>query len=128
MNHKEKDNTIAHLTDESQNKKDIKMDLLLEKHQQMMNNADIEMDLTIFINSNGNNEFDKCESENCISLKRLLTASAYYDKLDIVKNHKHHELFNDFIHNIYVELINDYIHFNNQHSHAIETINNGLPE
>eukprot|EP01084_Bolivina_argentea_P124432 220500_1 len=106
----------------------VNIDKHIKKHQIMMHKAHIQVDLTTFGNIYGDNEFDKCESENCISLKRLLTASAYYDKLDIVKNHKHHELFNDFIHNIYVELINDYIHFNNQHSHAIETINNGLPE
>eukprot|EP01084_Bolivina_argentea_P124039 219811_1 len=79
--------------------------------------------------ANGNNnEFDKCESENCNSIKRILTASAYYNKLDIVENHAHYKRFDDFIHNIYLDLINDYIHFINQHSSEIETINNGLPE
>eukprot|EP01084_Bolivina_argentea_P298540 514477_1 len=92
-----------------------------------MRKADIQVDLTIFTNTN-DNDFDKCESTNCSSLQRILTAASYYSKLNIIDNDTHYALFDDFIHNIYFDLINDYIHFNNQHSHAIETINNALPE
>eukprot|EP01084_Bolivina_argentea_P275814 470468_1 len=95
--------------------KDVNIDEALKKHQEMMNNTDIEVDLTIFANINVANDFDKCESENCISLKRLVTASIYYSKLNIIDNDTHYALFDDFIHNIYFGLINDYIHFNNQH-------------
>eukprot|EP01084_Bolivina_argentea_P226479 382567_1 len=64
----------------SQNKtlnedKDIHINETLQKHQNMRNNADIEVELTVFANLYGGNDFDKCESENCISLRRLITAS-----------------------------------------------------
>eukprot|EP01084_Bolivina_argentea_P294541 506820_1 len=104
--------------------KEVNTDEHLTKHQKMMNNAGIEVDSTIFGNIHRHNAFDKCASQNCISLKRLITASTYYSKLDIIENDTHHALFDDFIHNIYVDLINDYIHFNNQHSYQIEQINN----
>eukprot|EP01084_Bolivina_argentea_P097515 175306_1 len=98
---------------------DININEALALHQRMMHDAHIQVDLAVF----DDNDFNKCDSENCNSLKRILTASTYYNKLDITENITHCKLFDDFIHNIYFDLVNDYIHFNNQHSSEIETIN-----
>eukprot|EP01084_Bolivina_argentea_P097514 175305_1 len=101
----------------------IDINAALALHQRMMHDADIHVDLAVFVTIHDDNDFNKCDSENCNSLKRILTASTYYNKLDITENITHCKLFDDFIHNIYFDLVNDYIHFNNQHSSEIETIN-----
>eukprot|EP01084_Bolivina_argentea_P226477 382564_1 len=59
--------------------KDINIKESLKKHQKMMNNANIKVDLTTFGNiHDDDNDFDKCQAENCHSLQRILTASTYY--------------------------------------------------
>eukprot|EP01084_Bolivina_argentea_P068746 125142_1 len=112
---KEKENSIAIESPQNKNN-DINISKSPQKHQIMMNIANIEMDMTIFDNIHSSNDFGKCESENCNSLNRILTASLYYSKLNIIENSNHYHLFNDFVYNIYVDLPNDYIHFNNQHT------------
>eukprot|EP01084_Bolivina_argentea_P275813 470466_1 len=118
----QKENRIV--IDPAQNNDDKEINTNISLNSKM----DIKVDLTVFANSHAGNEFDKCESEHCASLKRLVTASTYYSKLNIIDNDTHYALFDDFIHNIYFGLINDYIHFNNQHTHQIEQIKNGLQE
>ncbi len=77
---------------------------------------------------------DKCESNNdnedpmksCIVLKRINYALLYYNKLNIITNQQHQQLFDHFMNEIYYNIINDFIHLNNKHSHQLEYINNNL--
>eukprot|EP01084_Bolivina_argentea_P211245 359357_1 len=59
----------------------------------------------------------------CQAMKRLLAALKYYSMLEIIDNKNDRELWNNFINQIYLNLIDDYIHFNNHHSHELENIN-----
>eukprot|EP01084_Bolivina_argentea_P232465 391805_1 len=69
---------------------------------------------------------NKNNYKNCTSITRLLVALKCYSTLDIIGNDNDANVFREFIHDIYHELVNDYIHFNNEHSHELEHINNEL--
>eukprot|EP01084_Bolivina_argentea_P266302 451646_1 len=71
-------------------------------------------------------ENDCHEDIKCPLLNRLLNALKYYNMLDITTDSKHQQLFEEFIDTTYYDLINDYIHFTQQHFHQIEKINNVL--
>eukprot|EP01084_Bolivina_argentea_P252480 423795_1 len=60
---------------------------------------------------------------NCQAMQRLFAALSYYSKLNIVGNTNDKELFTVFYNETYDNrFIDDYIHFNNHHSHQIESI------
>eukprot|EP01084_Bolivina_argentea_P103314 185075_1 len=70
----------------------------------------------------------KCNNSNwkqCKSMRRLLFALKYYSELNI-DNNKDAEIFTEFMLDIYYGLINDYIHFNNEHTHQLQHINDDL--
>eukprot|EP00483_Globobulimina_turgida_P013013 UN13037 len=99
------------------------------KHQQI-----IDVDLKIFtsITHNECNTKNKNKNKNpmksCVALRRIDSALRYYDKLDILNNKQDEELFEDFMNEIYGEVINDIIHLNNHHCHELEEIHQELNE
>eukprot|EP01084_Bolivina_argentea_P254138 427146_1 len=104
----------------------------IAKHQQMMNDVNIEIDLQSFGQDNSCENFDtKNEQANpmetCNALKRIHQSLIYYDKLNIFSNNQHKTLFEHFVLQVYYNIINDYIHFNNEHGHQLEQINKQLP-
>eukprot|EP01084_Bolivina_argentea_P158299 275762_1 len=78
------------------------------------------------IKNDPNNECNDNNYKQCMSTTRLLEALQYYSTLNITENHRDEEMFRKFMNNIYYEVINDYIHFNNHHTHELEHINNDL--
>eukprot|EP01084_Bolivina_argentea_P262211 443365_1 len=62
----------------------------------------------------------------CKSMKRLLEGLKFYSGLKITENANDKKIWNKFINEEYDNLIDDYIHFNNQHSHELERINNDI--
>eukprot|EP01084_Bolivina_argentea_P098001 176160_1 len=76
---------------------------------------------------NGLNCDDKDDYINCQAMQRLFASLLYYSKLDIISNKNHGELFDIFYNEIYGnQFIDDYVHFNNNHSHQIEDIEQEL--
>ena len=72
---------------------------------------------------------DICSSEyGCDALIRLLSALRYYHKFDLIENKNDRENFSDFIFDIYTNLINDYIHLVDHHSHQMQEIYEELHE
>eukprot|EP01084_Bolivina_argentea_P089993 162230_1 len=102
----------------------------IEQHQQMMNEANIDLDLNVFMKNDicnkDNNNNNNNPIETCNTLKRIYRTMIYYDKLNIFTNHQHKTLFEHFVHEVYYNIINDYIHFNNEHGHQLEQINKQL--
>eukprot|EP01084_Bolivina_argentea_P102636 183853_1 len=71
-----------------------------------------------------------CNNDNknytqCNAMHRLFAALKYYSMLNI-SNENDIELLNIFFKEIYCQFIDDYIHFNNYHSHELEKINTEL--
>eukprot|EP01084_Bolivina_argentea_P112535 200706_1 len=66
------------------------------------------------------------EYSQCQCMKRLFVGLQYYSTLNITTNESDKEEWNTFINETYHNLIDDYIHFNNDHSHEIENINNEI--
>eukprot|EP01084_Bolivina_argentea_P138569 243908_1 len=68
-------------------------------------------------------ESDECNSSNynhCTSMTRLIASLEYYSTLDIDNDKDADaETFRQFMNDIYSELINDYIHFNNNHTQEL---------
>eukprot|EP01084_Bolivina_argentea_P137800 242693_1 len=64
--------------------------------------------------------------KECQGTRRLIAATKYYSTLNI-DNTNDRELATKFSNETYRQLIDDYIHFNNHHSHELEAINNDLP-
>eukprot|EP01084_Bolivina_argentea_P228751 386266_1 len=106
----------------------------IKEHQQMMNEAKIESDLEIFEKRHNTmygcnkDKYDKNPIITCDALKRIHQSLLYYDKLDIINNQKHQQLFEYFINEIYYQIIDDFIHLNNQHCHQLQQINESLEE
>eukprot|EP01084_Bolivina_argentea_P220682 373958_1 len=84
------------------------------------------VDLVIYKSTQDNQCNDNENYKACICITRLLVALKYYSRLNIIENHNDRELFRQFMNEIYYELINDYIHFNNHHTHEVEHINDDL--
>eukprot|EP01084_Bolivina_argentea_P245450 410953_1 len=85
-----------------------------------------KFDLNIFRADDLNDLECTCNGKDytqCQSMERLLAGLKYYSMLKITSNENDKELWNQFINEIYYNLIDDYIHFNNNHSHEIENIN-----
>eukprot|EP01084_Bolivina_argentea_P044915 82660_1 len=93
--------------------------------QARQRNKTDQFDLSVF-KDNQNNTCDGDDHKQCKSMTRLLVALKYYSMLNIIENEDDVEFFTEFMHDIYYELINDYIHFNNHHTHELENINNDL--
>eukprot|EP01084_Bolivina_argentea_P315267 546154_1 len=62
----------------------------------------------------------------CESMNRLFNALQIYTTLNIINNQNDREFFDKFMHEIYDQLVNDYIHFNNHHTHQLEAIHNDI--
>lgn len=61
--------------------------------------------------------------DGCGYLKRLITATIFYEKLDIINNQKDRQMFNNFILNIYQDqFLNDYNHLIKNHQYDLEEI------
>eukprot|EP01084_Bolivina_argentea_P043228 79653_1 len=75
-------------------------------------------------------DIQKCACNNnykqCGSITRLLLSLKYYSTLNITENDNDAESFRKFMNDVYYELINDYIHFNNKHTNELEHINSDL--
>eukprot|EP01084_Bolivina_argentea_P014508 27118_1 len=71
-----------------------------------------------------NVECGKSNYKKCKSMTRLFVSLKYYSTLNIIENNNDAERFRKFMNDIYYEVINDYIHFNNNHTHELENINN----
>eukprot|EP01084_Bolivina_argentea_P153800 268146_1 len=56
----------------------------------------------------------------CQSMNRLFAALEYYSQIRIRRENRN--IFIDFVNDVYHQLIDDYIHFNNHHSHQLESI------
>eukprot|EP01084_Bolivina_argentea_P265642 450371_1 len=87
-----------------------------------------KIDLNTFKMDNGNdlqcnekNDFSKCEC-----MQRLFAGLKYYSMLNIMENQNDKEVWNKFVDEIYHNLVDDYVHFNNNHSHELENINNEI--
>eukprot|EP01084_Bolivina_argentea_P153801 268149_1 len=82
-------------------------------------------DLSSFKNKVNANE-SECNNNKgftkCAAMSRLIIALKYYSMLDI-HNVEDREFFRNFMDVIYYQVIDDYIHFNNHHTHELETIN-----
>ena len=84
-------------------------------------------DLTVYQNMgtndacNGNDNYKQCQA-----MTRLLVGLKYFTLLNIVENENDKEIFSNFISDIYYPFIDDYVHFNNHHSHQLEDINNEI--
>eukprot|EP01084_Bolivina_argentea_P252481 423796_1 len=66
---------------------------------------------------------EKHNYSNCQAMQRLFAALFYYSKLNIIENTNDQEVFTIFCNETYHnQFIDDYIHFNNNHSHQIESI------
>eukprot|EP01084_Bolivina_argentea_P266303 451653_1 len=88
-----------------------------------INNKDKEIDgydLSLFKKDIYENDCNK--DLKCPLLNRLLHALKYCEMLDITTNTKHQQLFERFMNDTYYNLINDYIHFTEQHWHHIAEI------
>eukprot|EP01084_Bolivina_argentea_P238721 401084_1 len=70
---------------------------------------------------NGEKDYIQCEC-----MKRLFAALRHYSLLDILQNENDREAWNKFINEVYDNLVDDYVHFNNNHSHELENINNEI--
>eukprot|EP01084_Bolivina_argentea_P084030 152082_1 len=68
-----------------------------------------------------NEDYTKCQA-----MRRLFAALKYYSMFNIMDNEDHREIVNKLMENTYDQFINDYIHFNNHHTHEIETIHNEI--
>eukprot|EP01084_Bolivina_argentea_P240426 403924_1 len=90
----------------------------------------VHADLSVFKQEdkiNGLKCNDKDDYTKCQAMHRLFAALSYYSKLNIIENTNDRELFDRFYNEIYDgQFINDYIHFNNDHSHQIEDIESEL--
>eukprot|EP01084_Bolivina_argentea_P153803 268152_1 len=90
---------------------------------------DHKHDLSPFKNKD-NTHAAECNTKSsyteCSAMKRLLTALKYYSMLDIIDKVEDREFFRKFMNDIYYQVLDDYIHFNNHHSHELETINASL--
>eukprot|EP01084_Bolivina_argentea_P207085 353404_1 len=123
------EDTGKHATDESDLNQSIR------KHKQMMLEAKIESNLETFERCDSNS-VDKCDGDidnknpimTCNVLKRLHQSLIYYDKLDIINNQLHQKLFEHFTHEIYHQIIDDFIHLHNEHGHQLQHINEQLEE
>lgn len=62
------------------------------------------------------------ESINCLSIKRLLMALKYYSMLDVVNNKDDQNTFIQFINEIYINLLNDYIHLVTVHGNQLQEL------
>eukprot|EP01084_Bolivina_argentea_P076957 139496_1 len=90
----------------------------------------IPQDLDVFKEENKINGL-KCNQKdnyiNCQAMQRLFAALLYYSILNIIENKNDRELFDIFYNEIYGnQFIDDYIHFNNNHTHQIEDIEQEL--
>eukprot|EP01084_Bolivina_argentea_P065070 118620_1 len=92
----------------------------------MSSKLTIPKDLDVFKEENKISGLKCDEKDNyiqCQAMQRLFAALAYYSKLNIVEKENDRELFDRFYNEIYDnQFINDYIHFNNNHTHQIENI------
>eukprot|EP01083_Nonionella_stella_P112894 332571_1 len=86
-----------------------------------------EMDFRIF----GEQGPQKCDQdcddpiEGCIVLKRLVTALAYYSRLDVQNSEDGQQIFIAFIKDVYPHILEDYAHLVKNHTN-LESINNAL--
>eukprot|EP01084_Bolivina_argentea_P133547 235673_1 len=92
--------------------------------------ADFDVDVVLF---SSNDNLDQCHTrgnrpEDCSSLKRLISALELYSKFNISDNMQGQGMFNHFVNDIYYQFLDDYIHFNNIHSHQLQQINERLPQ
>eukprot|EP01084_Bolivina_argentea_P175336 303663_1 len=116
--------------EEHEQKNDLKQSI--ETHKEMMKKLKIDADLQVFMSQStcGHkcdiNKHNEDPMTTCIVLKRINYALLYYNKLNIIQNKEHQQLFDHFMNEIYYNLINDFIHLNNKHSDQLEQINNNL--
>lgn len=88
----------------------------------------IQPDISIF-NQNGIQIYhstSNCDYDHkkCPSIIRLSVALKYYEKLEIMNNHSHQQIFTNFISAVYSNFLNDIVHFHTKHGHQIEEIHN----
>eukprot|EP01084_Bolivina_argentea_P044937 82707_1 len=83
------------------------------------------VDLLLFKNDH-NNECNHNNYKECRSITRLLFSLKFYSRINIIENDNDAEMFRKFMNDIYYQVINDYIHLNNEHTHELEHINNHL--
>ena len=69
---------------------------------------------------------DKSCDGKCGTTKRLSVALKYYQCLDISNNQQHRDVFINFVEEVYPHLLNDIVHFHNNHGHEIEIISNNF--
>eukprot|EP01084_Bolivina_argentea_P238719 401081_1 len=86
-----------------------------------------KIDLNTFKQDNDNHfECQKQQYMKCKSMKRLFEALKLYSTLNIIENENDKEVWNKFVDEVYDNLVDDYVHFNNNHSHELENINNEI--
>ena len=90
------------------------------------NTKPYSFDLSIFKNEDTLECDGKQHYTDCESMKRLFVALKYYSMMNISENENDRELFDQFMHEVYLRFIDDYIHLNNAHSHELETIHNNI--
>ena len=64
------------------------------------------------------------DHQTCATITRLSEALKHCHNLDIIDNSQHQEAFIRFINEVYLNLVNDYIHLHKHHGHQIEDIYN----
>eukprot|EP01084_Bolivina_argentea_P238718 401080_1 len=86
-----------------------------------------QLNSIIFKQENDNDyECNRNDYMQCKPMKRLFAALKHYSMLNITGNQMDKEVWNRFVNEIYGNFIDDYIHFNNEHSHELETIHNEI--
>eukprot|EP01084_Bolivina_argentea_P245448 410945_1 len=85
-----------------------------------------KLDPDIFKQDNCNDYDCNQKYRKCKSIKRLFAALKLYSTLNIIGDENDRDVWNKFMNQIYHNLIDDYIHFNNNHSHELENINKAI--
>ena len=113
-----KTNKHEYNTVQNQDKVTDNISDLIVKHQQIIEDAEIDLDFIIY-----NAQFDdfKCESaEQCVVIQRLLRTLQYFSWPDIVRNVSNRDLFEEFMQKIHFKIIDDYIHLVQTHGNDLD--------
>eukprot|EP01083_Nonionella_stella_P151111 482433_1 len=115
-------NTSKHRRAASGSANNTKNNLQWTGFTTLMNVHDLSIFYTIKGYHTNDDECKSSDSKPCVAMNRLIVTLKYYSMLDINNNEDDAEIFRHFIHEIYYDLIDDYIHFKYHHDDQLQSI------